>query len=58
MHVVAECHRHTGHADVVRELVDGEVGEQREDPFMPPVDRAWWAGYRAALERVAKEALA
>ncbi|MCQ4118155.1 DinB family protein [Rhodococcus sp. FXJ9.536] len=23
MHVVAETHRHAGHADIVRELVDG-----------------------------------
>ncbi|MET1075355.1 MAG: DinB family protein [Umezawaea sp.] len=58
VHVIAECHRHTGHADVVRELVDGEVGEQREDAFMPPVDRAWWAEYVDRLERVAKEAVA
>jgi len=28
-HVTAETHRHAGHADIVRELIDGSVGRQR-----------------------------
>ena len=27
-HVTAETHRHAGHADIVRELIDGSVGRQ------------------------------
>ena len=30
VHVVAETHRHTGHADVVRELIDGAAGLRAE----------------------------
>src|SRR6185437_14901793 len=26
VHVIAETHRHAGHADIVRELIDGTVG--------------------------------
>jgi hypothetical protein len=26
VHVIAETHRHAGHADIVRELVDGAAG--------------------------------
>jgi uncharacterized damage-inducible protein DinB len=55
-HLIAETHRHVGHADIVRELVDGAVGEQRDNTFLPPVDEAWWQDYRNRLERVAEQA--
>ncbi|MEW1957230.1 DinB family protein [Kineococcus sp. NPDC059986] len=56
VHVVAETHRHAGHADVVRELVDGEAGVRREAPNLPAGDVAWWAAHRARLQEVADEA--
>lgn len=56
VHVVAETHRHAGHADIVRELVDGTVGLREGNDNMPHVDGGWWAGYRSRLERVAQEA--
>ncbi|WEH40160.1 DinB family protein [Streptomyces sp. AM 2-1-1] len=56
VHVIAETHRHAGHADVVRELVDGEVGQRKGGRNTAPGDRAWWQGYRDRLERVAKGA--
>ncbi|MDA3648097.1 DinB family protein [Saccharopolyspora indica] len=56
VHVIAETDRHAGHADIVRELVDGEVGMTNGNDNMPPADEAWWADYRARLERVAAEA--
>ncbi|MGW1676450.1 DinB family protein [Saccharopolyspora sp. NPDC002376] len=56
VHVIAETHRHAGHADIVRELIDGQVGLVNGNENMPPADKAWWADYRARLERVATEA--
>lgn len=56
LHVVAETHRHAGHADVVRELVDGAAGYRADHDNLPPVDCAWWESYRDRLEQVAREA--
>ncbi|MGW0612776.1 DinB family protein [Streptomyces sp. NPDC002788] len=54
--VVADTSRHAGHADIVRELVDGAVGLTPGKGHMPPGDRAWWETHRLRLERVAREA--
>lgn len=56
VHVIAETHRHAGHADVVRELIDGAAGLRADNDNLPPGDDAWWAGYRERLERVARDA--
>ncbi|MFH8872847.1 DinB family protein [Streptomyces griseus] len=56
VHVISDLQRHAGHADIVRELVDGTVGLQSGTDNMPPGDRAWWEEYRQRLERVAREA--
>lgn len=56
VHVVAEINRHAGHADIVRELIDGAAGLRAERDNMVPGDQAWWASYRDRLERVAREA--
>lgn len=56
VHMIAETHRHAGHADVVRELIDGAVGHRIENDNMAPGDAAWWEAYRARLEQVAREA--
>ncbi|WP_083754110.1 DinB family protein [Actinosynnema sp. ALI-1.44] len=52
VHVIAEANRHVGHADIVRELVDGAVGLNQGNDFMPAVDKAWWADYHAAVTKV------
>lgn len=56
VHVIAETHRHAGHADILRELIDGVAGLRAGNDNLPDVDQAWWAGYRETLERVAREA--
>jgi uncharacterized damage-inducible protein DinB len=56
VHVIAETHRHAGHADIVRELVDGAAGLRAPGDNLPPADRTWWEGYRNRLEAVAREA--
>lgn len=58
VHVVAETNRHAGHADVVRELVDGSVGLRDGVSNLPDRDAAWWEGYRERVERAAVDASA
>jgi hypothetical protein len=55
IHMIAETHRHAGHADVVRELIDGRVGLREDNENMAPVDDAWWASYRERLETLASK---
>ncbi|MCX5084516.1 DinB family protein [Streptomyces sp. NPDC056121] len=54
--VIADTHRHAGHADIVRELVDGAVGMNKDNDSMPSDDPAWWEDHRGRLERAAREA--
>jgi uncharacterized damage-inducible protein DinB len=56
VHTIAEMHRHAGHADIVRELIDGSAGLLNGNENMAPGDRTWWGSHRARLERVAREA--
>jgi uncharacterized damage-inducible protein DinB len=58
VHVIAETHRHAGHADIIRELIDGAVGRQPGNDNMAPGDQAWWAAYRSQLEQAAQAAQA
>ena len=54
--VISDTQRHAGHADIVRELIDGSVGYLQGKDNMPPGDQAWWEGHRDRLERAAREA--
>jgi hypothetical protein len=56
IHMIAETNRHAGHADIVRELIDGTVGHRQEAANMTPGDESWWDGYRNRLEEVARSA--
>ncbi len=56
VHMIAETARHAGHADIVRELIDGSVGLRAGNDNMAPVEPAWWASQRSRLERLAREA--
>lgn len=53
--VISDTQRHAGHADILRELIDGSVGYAPGKDDMPPGDQAWWEGHRSRLERVARE---
>jgi len=56
VHVIAETHRHAGHADIVRELIDGTSGLRADNDNLPPgVDADWWADYRDRLETTARQ---
>lgn len=56
VHVIAETHRHAGHADIVRELIDGTVGMREGNENMPPGERDSRDTYRARLEDTARSA--
>jgi uncharacterized damage-inducible protein DinB len=56
VHMIAETHRHAGHADIVRELIDGAAGLRKENDNLPPADQTWWEDYRARLETAARQA--
>ncbi|MFJ5303561.1 DinB family protein [Streptomyces sp. NPDC088350] len=56
VHMIYETSRHAGHADVVRELVDGAVGQRVGGDNMAPGDASWWVEHRERVECAAKEA--
>lgn len=54
VHVIAETNRHVGHADIVREMVDGAVGVRADNPNLPAAGPGWWADYRGRVEAAAR----
>ena len=56
VHLIAETHRHAGHADIVRELIDGATGMRADNDNMAPGDQTWWKNYRDRLEQAARQA--
>jgi len=56
VHMIAETHRHAGHADIIRELIDGAAGMSKDNDNMAPGDQTWWDSYRDRLEHAAQEA--
>jgi uncharacterized damage-inducible protein DinB len=68
VHMIAETNRHAGHADIVRELIDGEIGWRAGDLMLirspggesgvnqAAVDRSRWESYRIRLEDTARRA--
>ena len=53
IHMIDETYRHAGQADIVRELIDGEIGLSAGNSNVPDLDEAWWTGYRDRLEELA-----
>ncbi|GAA1459572.1 DinB family protein [Nocardiopsis exhalans] len=51
-HVLGETLRHTGHADILRETLDGRTGLRPE--YEQPIDEAVRAAYRAKVEQAAR----
>ncbi|MDQ1744124.1 MAG: hypothetical protein QOE23_2463 [Pseudonocardiales bacterium] len=56
MHMATETHRHAGHADILRELIDGATGLRNGNAGTPELDEAYWSGYRERLEAAARSA--
>jgi len=47
--VVAETAQHAGHAEILRESLDGQAGRDRDDVG----DRQWWSEYVARIQAAA-----
>jgi uncharacterized damage-inducible protein DinB len=56
VHMIAETHRHAGHADVVRESIDGAAGLRADNANLVEGDAAWWSDYRNRVEAAARAA--
>ena len=56
VHMIGETNRHAGHADIVRELIDGAAGLRDGNDNLAPGDQGWWQNYRSRLEYVAQQA--
>jgi hypothetical protein len=55
VHVLTETSRHAGHADILREQLDGAVGTDADDDLQRH-DAAYWANRRSKIERAARAA--
>jgi hypothetical protein len=58
LHMTAETNRHAGHADIVRELIDGKAGLRADNSNVAGGDESWYQEYWNRLEASAKEAQA
>lgn len=56
VHMCVETARHAGHADILRELIDGSIGNGPNDPNIPGRSPEEWAAHRARLEAAARRA--
>lgn len=56
VHMCVETAQHLGHADILRELIDGTAGKGPGDPNLTPRSAEEWAAHRARLEAVARAA--
>lgn len=56
VHMIAETHRHAGHADIVREQIDGAIGHRPDVDNLPDVDADWWTAYVGRVEEAARAA--
>ena len=54
VHVLTETSRHAGHADILREQLDGAAGTAYSN--LSEHDTDWWENYRARVDRAARAA--
>ena len=56
VHVLTETNRHAGHADILREQLDGAVGTDPESTALGNLDTGFWETHCAKVEQAAKAA--
>ncbi|MBN9239517.1 MAG: hypothetical protein BGO97_07480 [Micrococcales bacterium 70-64] len=54
VHMIAETNRHAGHADILRELIDGSVGHRAGLSNLPDLDAGKWRAHHDRLEETAR----
>ncbi|MEP6815708.1 MAG: DUF664 domain-containing protein [Marmoricola sp.] len=53
VHLLNETNRHAGHADILREQLDGATGDKTTTP---PHDESYWQHRRSRIEQAARSA--
>lgn len=53
VHLIAETARHAGHADIIREGLDGSIGMRADASNLPPLTTQQWAEHRDRLRAIA-----
>ncbi|MBT2531064.1 DinB family protein [Arthrobacter sp. ISL-48] len=53
VHMLAERAQHLGHADILRELIDGTAGQRPGDPNLSLRSSEEWAAHRGSVESAA-----
>jgi hypothetical protein len=56
VHMIDETNRHAGHADIIRELIDGAAGLRPGATSLPTETPAWWTERRDTIEQAARQA--
>jgi uncharacterized damage-inducible protein DinB len=56
VHMCVETARHAGHADILRELIDGSIGNGANDPNISGRTPEEWAAHSVRIETAAREA--
>jgi hypothetical protein len=56
VHVLSDTTRHAGHADILREQLDGTVGMLPQSAALHGRDSAFWEARRATIEQAARAA--
>jgi hypothetical protein len=56
VHMTAETQRHAGHADIVRELIDGAAGLLKDSDNLTTADKEWWRDFHDQVDRAARSA--
>lgn len=58
VHLCVETAQHLGHADILRELIDGTAGKRPGDPNLTSRTADEWAAHRDRIEAAARSAAA
>ena len=56
VHMLSDTTRHAGHADILREQLDGAVGVNAKSAALDGRDSAFWEARRATIEQAARAA--
>ncbi len=56
VHFLVDVARHAGHADILREMIDGTIGYAPGNLNLPERDEDSWAAHRARVESAARQA--
>ena len=56
VHMLSDIIRHAGHADILREQLDGATGMTAKSTALEQLDSAFWEDRRVKIEQAARAA--